>query len=79
MISLRNLVKIFDSGADSVRAVDGVTMDAVDAGREPIGTIRDQAKNRIVDITPGEFKIGSSKSANIKRKKPCCHATRMTC
>jgi hypothetical protein len=34
------------------------SMDAIAAGKDPIGTIRDPATNRIVEIKPGEFKIG---------------------
>lgn len=34
------------------------SMDAVAAGREPIGTNRNPATNRIVETTPGKFKIG---------------------
>ena len=33
------------------------SMDAIAAGKDPIGTIRDPARNRMVEITPGEFKI----------------------
>ena len=34
------------------------SMDIIAAGGDPIGTIRDAAKNRMVEIIPGEFKIG---------------------
>ena len=49
---------VSDKGVIMLRKLYKDSMDAIAAGRDPIGTIRDPAKNRIVEIAPGEFKIG---------------------
>lgn len=49
---------VSDKGVIMLRKLYKDSMDAIAAGKDPIGTIRDPAKNRIVEITPGEFKIG---------------------
>ena len=49
---------VSDKGVIMLRKLYKDSMDAIAAGKDPIGTIRDSAENRIVEITPGEFKIG---------------------
>jgi len=49
---------VSDKGVIMLRKLYKDSMDAIAAGQDPIGTIRDPAKNRIVEIAPGEFKIG---------------------
>jgi 5,5'-dehydrodivanillate O-demethylase len=49
---------VSDKGVIMLRKLYRDSMAAITAGKDPIGTIRDPAKNRIVEITPGEFKIG---------------------
>ena len=48
---------VSDKGVIMLRKLYRDSMDAIAAGRDPIGTIRDPAKNRIVEITPGEYKL----------------------
>jgi len=48
---------VSDRGVIMLRKLYKDSMDAIAAGKDPIGTIRDPAKNRIVEITPGEFKL----------------------
>ena len=48
---------VSDKGVIMLRKLYKDSMDAIAAGKDPIGTIRDPAKNRIVEIMPGEFKI----------------------
>jgi 5,5'-dehydrodivanillate O-demethylase len=48
---------VSDRGVIMLRKLYKDSMEAVAAGRDPIGTIRDATKNRIVEITPGEFKL----------------------
>jgi 5,5'-dehydrodivanillate O-demethylase len=49
---------VSDKGVIMLRKLYKDSMEAIAAGKDPIGTIRDPARNRIVEITPGEFKIG---------------------
>jgi len=49
---------VSDKGVIMLRKLYKDSMDAIAAGKDPIGTIRDPATNRIVEIKPGEFKIG---------------------
>ncbi len=49
---------VSDKGVIMLRKLYKDSMDAIAAGKDPIGTIRDAVKNRLVEITPGEFKIG---------------------
>jgi 5,5'-dehydrodivanillate O-demethylase len=48
---------VSDKGVIMLRKLYKDSMDAIAAGGDPFGTIRDAAKNRIVEITPGEFRI----------------------
>jgi len=49
---------VSDKGVIMLRKLYKDSMDAIAAGKDPIGTMRDAVKNRMVEIAPGEFNIG---------------------